>query len=425
MRSWGSILSETPSQTISKSGQDTNWPLLQSVLKRSGTLPGKPKFVVITGDLFAHHLREHFEIDGSPELDFASFAQKAALFLEEQFKTALPGVPVLIALGNNDGDCSDGDYSIEPGGVFLQKTLPAIAEAAGLPAADLDESWRKFGSYDIPHPTLKDSRVIVLNTTFFSWRYHNSCGEEGDDPGARMLSWLENRLSSARTQNQKVWMVYHIPPGIDSYASIHQRAPNPERIVTMWKPSYQASFERILSEYGRTVQNQFAGHTHFDDFRLLGTPGAYSAFVLVNPGVSPNVGQNPAIREVRFRSDGTLTDAETWYLPLDSPGEWKLDYRFRREWKVKAVDLPSLSKLYSQIRESSRTRTQWEQIYSVWSLGKKPMTERDFAATACATGNAHPEDFRKCFCNANGEAAFCRQEPGVPRAATSGQSRPH
>jgi hypothetical protein len=409
-QSWESILSQSPGKNVSKSGEDTNWPLLESVLHRAATVPGKPKFVLLTGDLFAHHLREKLEHDGSPPLDFASFAQKTALFLEREFKTALPEVPVIMALGNNDGDCSDVDYSIEPGGLFLRKTLPAIANAAGVLPASLEDSWLSLGSYDTPHPTLKNSRIVVLNTTFLSWRYRNSCGEKGDDPGTRLLEWLRTRLSSARAQNQKVWLVYHIPPGVDSFASTHQRAPNAEKIVTMWNPRYQAEFEKVLDEYRSTVQNQLAGHTHFDDFRLLGTPGAYSSFVLINPGVSPNVHQNPAVREIMFRSDGVLTDLKTWYLPLlDGGKEWKLGYQFRREWKLKVIDLPNLSNLYSQIHESPKVRAEWEDVYSVWSLDKKGMTKRDFTAIFCATGNARPEDFRKCFCDASSEAAFCRQ----------------
>jgi hypothetical protein len=177
----------------------------------------------------------------------------------------------------------------------------------------------------------------------------------------------------------------------------------------MWKLQYETEFERILLQYARTVQNQLSGHTHFDDFRLLGQPGARSGFVLLNPGVSPNVRQNPAFREASFRRDGTITDLATWYLPLaDHTPEWKLGYRFRREWKLKAVDLPSLSKLYSEILQSSEVRTKWEDIYSVWSMDKKGMSKRDFAATSCAIGNAQPEDFRKCFCASAPDAAFCR-----------------
>jgi len=406
---WESILSRASSQAISKPGEDTNWPLLRSVLQQSAKLPGKPEFVLITGDLFAHHLREAYARDISASPDFARFAQKTALFLEREFKAALPSIPVVMALGNNDGDCANVDYSIQPGGPFLQKTLPAIADGAGVPTADLEDGWTSLGSYDIAHPKLKRSRIIVLNTTFLSWRYQNTCGDQSDDPGARLLAWLAKRLQSAQDHKEKVWLVYHIPPGIDAFASTHPRPPNTERVVSMWNLRYQAEFEKILLRYAATLQNQISGHTHFDDFRLLGGPEAPSSFVLLNPGVSPNVRQNPALREASFRRDGTLTDLKTWYLPLaDQTPEWKLGYQFRREWKLKAVDLPSLTKLYSQILESPDVRAKWQEIYSVWSLDKKGMTERDFAATSCATGNAEPENFRKCFCARTPDAAFCR-----------------
>lgn len=425
-KDWQAILSESGAQTLSKSGEDTNWALLQSVLGRAGSLADKPKFVLITGDLFAHHLREEYDSKVTRSRDFASFAQKTTFFLERKFKAAFPGVPILLSLGNNDGDCENADYSIQPGGLFLEKILAAIADGARVSPAELGESWTKFGSYDIAHPALRNSRIIVLNTTFLSWRYQNSCGEKGDDPGQRMLEWLEQRLVSAKAHHQKVWLVYHIPPGIDGFASTHPRAPNPDRIVSMWNLRYQTAFEKILAEYSSTVQNQFAGHTHFDEFRLLGTPGAYSSVVFVTPGVSPNVHQNPAFQEASFRSDGSLTGLETWYLPLsESKPEWRQGYEFRREWKLKAVDLPNLSNLYSRLRESSKLRTEWADVYSVWSPDKKPITKRDFAAAFCAAGNARPEDFRKCFCDESPEAAFCRESVPAASRTANAQLRRH
>ncbi len=406
---WDSIFSRASSMPVSKPGEDTNLPLLRSVLEQSAKLPSKPEFVLIVGDLFAHHLREAYARDVSDAPEFAAFAQKTALFLQQQFKAALPGIPVVMALGNNDGDCGNVDYSIEPGGAFLRETLPAVAQAARVPVAEIQESWTTLGSYDIAHPTLRNTRMIVLNTTFLSWRYQNTCGQKNDDPGAWLLAWLANRLQSAKNSKQKVWLVYHIPPGIDAYASSHPRAPNSDRIVSMWKPQYETEFEKILLQYAATVQNQLSGHTHFDDFRLLGKPGARSSFVLLNPGVSPNVRQNPALREASFRRDGNLTDLSTWYLPLaDHTPEWKLGYQFRREWKLNAVDLPSLSKLYSEILESPEVRAKWEDIFSVWSLDKRGMTKRDFAATSCAIGNVQAADFRTCFCALTPDAAFCR-----------------
>jgi sphingomyelin phosphodiesterase acid-like 3 len=422
---WPSILSQH-SAALSRYGEDTNWALFHLVLHRATTLPDRPKLVLVTGDLFAHHLRQQYDRNVSDGPEFAIFAQKFVFFLARELKAALPGVPVVIALGNNDGDCADGDYSIEPGGRFLHETLPAVADALGIPEGALEEGWNSLGSYDIPHPTLSRQRLIVLNSTFFSWRYQNACGEKTDDPGARLLGWLEKRLSLAQGRNEKVWLVYHIPPGIDGYASTHQHAPNGDRVITLWNTRYQAAFETVLQRYGATVQSQFAGHTHFDDFRLLGSPGAYSGFVLINPGISPNVRQNPALRVIDFRSDGILTDAKTWYLPLaETNPKWKLAYQFRREWTTKAVDLSTLVKLYPKIRDTSKVRSQWEEVYSVWSATGKHMSAREFAATWCAEGNAHADDFRTCFCQSDPTGGFCQRTSSGANAPATARSPLH
>ena len=63
-----------------------------------------------------------------------------------------------------------------------------------------------------------------------------------------------------------------------------------------------------------------------DDFRLL-----TSSLVLLAPGLSPVVGQNPAFRIVSLNRKGELADEDTYYLSnLDeavngSQAKWKLE----------------------------------------------------------------------------------------------------
>ena len=276
------------------------------------------------------------------------------------------------------------------------------------------ESWNNYGSYDISHPALENGRIIVLNTTFLSARYQNSCGESAEDPGQGMLKWLEGRLSDAASHRRRVWLVYHIPPGIDGYATTHPKGSNAESVVTMWRPPYEIAFEKLLSRYAGTVQNQFAGHSHFDDFRLLGKPGAYSSFVLLSPGLSPNVRQNPAFREVTFRPDGRMVDQSTYYLAnlqesaQGSAPEWKQEYSFRHAWGSNAVDLANLVQLYSRLQDVPAVRELWKTFYSVSNGAGENMTPKAFFAVACATGNVLPEDYRTCFCRQIPGAAFCR-----------------
>ena len=119
-------------------------------------------------------------------------------------------------------------------------------------------------------------------------------------------------------------------------------------------------------------------------------------------------GQNPAFREFTYRRDGTLIDTKTWYLPnLNKPSDWELEYDFGSEWQSNKLDLASLTKLYSQIGAQPPVRNGWEKNYSVSHVENGPMTPKAFAATSCATGNEHVEDFRKCFCSAAPDSAIC------------------
>jgi hypothetical protein len=112
--------------------------------------------------------------------------------------------------------------------------------------------------------------VLSANTVFLSARYRNACGSPGDaDPGQATLAWLEAELSAAKQSQEHVWLVYHIPPGIDGYATFRQGA-CPATIIPMWDQAYAEPFYALLRCYADTVVASFAGHTHMDDFRLIG-----------------------------------------------------------------------------------------------------------------------------------------------------------
>src|SRR5271157_4036761 len=133
-------------------------------------------------------------------------------FLALQLEETFPDTPILPALGNNDEVC--GDYQLQPGGPFLADTLPilrALVGAAGRPG--FDQNWMSYGNY---RAGVRGVRVLFLNTVFFSEHYRNACGPPGsDDPGRATLAWLEAELAAAKGAQERVWLVYHIPPGVD------------------------------------------------------------------------------------------------------------------------------------------------------------------------------------------------------------------
>jgi hypothetical protein len=129
----------------------------------------------------------------------------------------------------------------------------------------------------------------VLNSVFLSVDYDNSCGSSTQTPALDQPRWLGRTLERARAAGESVWLLMHIPPGIDGYDSAESVA-RCRPPVTFWQPELTIKFLQILREYGPTVQATFLGHTHrfvWADARLDGDTVVVS---------SPEVARPAAVR---------------------------------------------------------------------------------------------------------------------------------
>jgi len=376
-------------------GHDTTWPLFSSVLRAATKTNRNAAFTLVTGDLLVHHFREQFNAIATVHDDeaFRAFVRKSIEFVGLQLKQRSPGKRVFLALGNNDDECSD--YAIQPDGPFLNDTAKVAADLAGLTDTD---SYTHFGSYSAVNPAVKHERIIVLDTVFLSPRYADRCGQGGGDAGEKLLAWLAVELEKAKAHNEKVWLVYHVPPGVDAYATTHAKAPG--TVTLLWKESYVNKFLSLLEQYSGIVGTNFAGHVHVDDFRLLGGTIKTSPVVIIGPAVSPITGQNPTFRIVDFNGHGQLRDQSTYYLSNlteaghGTPPVWQLEYDFDKEWKLKDLSALSYSTLFSRISTSPEILARWMVLYSTsHSAAGSPGTERPFF---CAAGGVSAQAYQSC-----------------------------
>ena len=395
---WPRIFASSPPGRFSGFGEDTNWPLLSSCLNAIKRTAPNVEFTVVTGDILVHHFREKFQSMATAHDDasFRRFATKTMQFVAAELGRIAPGKPVLLTLGNNDSEC--GDYELQPRGAFLKDESAAIAQLLG-PLADNTSAsdWTALGSYSVPHPSLKRHRVIAVNSVYFSPRYQNACAQGAADPAMEEMRWLGSELAEARERKDKVWLILHIPPGIDGYATSHSNESGPEKTKFMWEPAYTEEFRNLLARYHNTITVSLAGHEHMDDFRLIS-----KSLILMTPAVSPVVKQNPAFRVLSFRPNGALLDGTTYYLSnLDdvlngTATEWKLEYSFASTWGMSRLDFKNFRKLYRQIEAKSAVRNRWSTLYSVSHPQGNAITTQTFPQLFCATGNATEEAFASC-----------------------------
>lgn len=404
---WGTLLSQAKPVNLPSYRQDSNWWLLISALSYMKSTAPEPTCLLITGDFLAHHFEEKFKA-AWPEADekaYRDFVHKTMAFLAGELERTFPRTPILATLGNNDNDGLD--YGLEPAGSFLHATEPII-RGLTLAADDngFSQSWISLGSYSAHPPALPGCRVLSVNTGLLAAKYRYRAAAGAPEPGDRLLDWLDEELRAAAQAKEKVWMIFHVPPGIDGYATERQcgqgGAEACKSVVTMWNPRYQKRFETILAEHAASVTASFAGHTHMDDFRLMENKPDSSNFVLLTPGLSPWNGQNPAFRKLLAGPEGRVSDAETYYLNLAAAGtiefpDWKPEYDFQRAWGVPQLDGREMKAIYDQSGSAPDAEDQWVRYYSVQHQSLHDIGPETFRALHCAAGTIDPDRYLQCY----------------------------
>jgi hypothetical protein len=407
---WEAILKQTTPQTFSPYGQDTNWWLLQSALNQMHKTMPHPAVFLILGDLLAHNFPDTFRsiTHDADRRHYRAFVLKTVQFIALELRQRWPDTQILLTPGNNDDECDD--YAILAAGPFLNDTAALVhelARGADQPASD----WKQLGSYSVMPASIPGLRIVSLNSVFFSEKYEaqsleQSCQEVQTTAPSQAFAWLEQTVSDAKQANQKVWMMFHIPPGIDGYGSAHShQATCADKIVPMWVPEWTVKFDSLLLNYRDTVAASLAGHTHTDDFRVILDGSTPRAFVLVDPPISPVYQQNPAFRVLDI--GGTeLRNQITYYLTNlanaggKQRGKWKKEYSFSKEWKAKQLDSAALGKIYDQIAANDAARAHWLKLYNVSSSAAKvpPDTVRGLY---CAIEGLGVGAYRNCACGNN------------------------
>ena len=113
-------------------------------------------------------------------------------------RAALPGVPVYIAMGNNDSGC--GDYQLDAAhDAFLGYTAEIVAESLSASLSDQDSAavlsdFAAGGYYSVPLAGVPHTRLLVLDDLFFSAKYSTCAGKPDQLPPQRNWSGSPGRL---------------------------------------------------------------------------------------------------------------------------------------------------------------------------------------------------------------------------------------
>jgi sphingomyelin phosphodiesterase acid-like 3 len=408
---WPALLAGTGNRNVSRRGEDTNHALLASAVAALSEQGARADLVVVSGDFLAHRFVDSAARalgSGADPASVERLAAGTARYVARALGAALPGKPIVIALGNNDSAC--GDYRVEPGGPFLAALHDTVRELAGPDrlAEDFGRTYRAAGYYAMQHPVLPQATIVVLNDVLWSTEYRDGCGGDGLDAAEAMMAWFERQLDTARRAGRRVWLVHHIPIGVDSYATARAPAGSscPARTVPFLQEPFASRFLKLLRDHAAIIQAGFSGHTHQDSYSLVIDAGKAVAVEKVVPSITPVFGNNPGFHLFDYdRQTGDLKDFSTWYLAnLDQAAagrsaEWRREYAFTEAYGEAAYTAAAVQRIATAVLNGNAAgdgvRSTFRRLYPV---GHGEIASEALTAYACAIGHPDLASFAVCNC---------------------------
>jgi sphingomyelin phosphodiesterase acid-like 3 len=398
-------------------GVDTPIALLESALKAAHAQQPAPLFITVSGDLMAHQFdcRFHTLHPAGTPAEYSAFAAKTVAFVALQLHLIFPRTPIYLTLGNNDSGCKD--YNEDPNSAFLQadgKSFAADSLTPGNTAA-ITAQFSTFGDYNIALP-IPHTRLLAMQDIFESKKYATCEGKPAAgkiDPAAMQVSWLRKQLTAARAAHDHVWVMAHIPPGVDAYTTFTKG----KNICGGKDPELFLSSDDLaatLAEFPDVIRLALFGHTHMDELRLYRSPDGTPIPGKLVPSISPVNGNTPAFTLAQVNpSTATLIDYTVFTAggAHTDPTAWTPEYTFSSTYHLPDLSGPSLNTLLTSFVADKGGSTQPAMDYQrLFSAGTPDPTGTGKAAIkaaamkmvwptyACSMTNASSPGFRDCLC---------------------------
>jgi len=405
-------------ETCGTKGIDTPPALFQSSLRAEQQKQPHPLFATVSGDLMAHQFdcRFHTLAPTATAADYAAFAAKTVAFIALQLRETFPGTPIYLALGNNDSGCKD--YREDPNSAFLQADAASFSADSLTPAnrQAILQNFSQLGDYTVTLPApIAHTRLIVMQDIFESKRYTSCSGATTDDPTTKQIAWLRSQLTAARAAHEHVWVMAHIPPGIDSYANFAKHrdvcgGKDPEMFLAT------TALATTLADFPDVIRLALFGHTHMDEFRAFTTPNGTIPAKLV-PSITPVNGNNPAFTIAEIDpTTATLKDYAV-YAASNQTGidtKWSKEYRYSTTYHLPDLSGPSLAKLTASFVADKSGNTAASKAYQkffyvgepgaaqgISSMMKAAAMQIVWPTYACAIAHPDAASYRACACPAS------------------------
>jgi sphingomyelin phosphodiesterase acid-like 3 len=391
-------------------GADSSWTLVQASLRQAKLREPRPLFVTVSGDLLAHGFpcKFHALAPKATAEDLSSFAAKTISFLALQLRLAFPATPVYFALGNNDSGC--GDYREAPDSAFLHAVGSYVA--AGVPNATnraaILSTFSQLGDYSVLLPApMQNARLIVLQDIFESVHFEGCDGHSDTAAAEQQIDWFRSRLTQARANGEQVWVMAHIPPGVDVYGTFHRYLFAPAEACNVKTPMMFLSSDALgdtIAEFSDVVRLAVFAHTHMDEIKLLEGPDGTAVPAKLVPSISPINGNDPAFLVAQVLPQTATMKDYTVYAAANAQGAiWAREYRYSEAYGLPDLSAASVRKLTSNLIADTTGEATVSREYERYFLAGGGTfaavgLQRLWPAYSCSLQQRDAETFHRCMC---------------------------
>ena len=425
---WNAILNSSPSPDQQQAfdalqnqchakGADTPPELLESAIAAMKAQQPDAKFMMISGDLVVHDFSCRFQAlnPGASPADYQTFVLKTVSYVLGELRTAFPGMPVYTSLGNNDSGC--GDYQLDHNSSFFAAAGSILA--SGLPEGDQVQVKKEFaaeGNYSVMMAApMQNTRLIVLDNTFLSPKYKTCAGKRDANGPDEELEWLRKHLAAAHHLGQRVWVLGHIPPGVDPYSTAEKL----RDVCGGQDPIMFLSSDHLpdlLVEYGDVVKLAVFAHTHMDEVRLLhsGPAGRIAisgraVAVKMVPSVSPVHGNRPSFTVASINPAQAILQDYSVIAASNLTGDdtkWATEYNYARAYHQSEFSPAALKTMIDAFRTDNIAVLPESMNYlrNYFPGDKSAALSPFWMEYTCALGNYTGKGFAACVCRTGPDA---------------------
>ena len=408
---WDSIFTTPTPPACATYMQDTNFALLQSALAAIKKQVPNPDVIFISGDFLVHDFQLLFNafVTNPTPAAYAAFVAKTEQYLAMKLTETYPNAQILPTLGDWDTASGTTDTYADPNFLasFASSWNAAVNKNGSAP--NFQTTFSSGGYYSATFPINPKGRLLGLYTQPWANECTNGCAPDGGNLGPVELQWLTAQLADARSQGQKVWLLGHIPAGIDANTTAGNMADAGScaaAVTPFWSANYSNQLYALFTEYRDVLAFGIFAHEHYDDFReIKDASGNLILGIKLPPSITP-LHNNPAFMQFTYDpSNGVITDTTTWYLnnlastPNATTATWAQLYTFDSTYGQTAFNAAGISGTIQQITTQTGAQATYTNFYPIlYPAGDPSGGLNPFLIWACALDNVTVADYTACYC---------------------------